>query len=59
MRQQGRTPGLEQMLKRLGYEQQLIREAAERLGEMMEKFSQALGDLQAGRGGDEKGRNGT
>ena len=46
MRQQGRTPGLEQMLKRLGYEQQLIREAAERLGEMMERFSQALGDLQ-------------
>ncbi|MDE0503440.1 MAG: hypothetical protein OXI86_05095 [Candidatus Poribacteria bacterium] len=46
MRQQGRTPGLEQMLKRMGYEQQLIREATERLAEMMEKFSQALGDLQ-------------
>ena len=45
MRQQGRTPGLEQMLKRMGYEQQLIREAAERLSEMMETFSQALGDL--------------
>ena len=46
MRQQGRTPGLEQMLKRMGYEQQLIREATERLSEMMETFSQALGDLQ-------------
>ena len=45
MRQQGRTPGLEQMLKRMGYEQQLIREATERLADMMEKFSQALGDL--------------
>ena len=47
MRQQGRTPGLEQMLKRMGYEQQLIREATERLSDMMEQFSQALGDLQA------------
>ena len=47
MRQQGRTPGLEQMLKRMGYEQQLIREATERLSDMMEKFSQALGGLQA------------
>ena len=47
MRQQGRTPGLEQMLKRMGYEQQLIREATERLSELMEQFSQALGDLQA------------
>ena len=47
MRQQGQTPGLEQMLKRMGYEQQLIREATERLSDMMEKFSQALGDLQA------------
>lgn len=46
MRQQGRTPGLDQMLKRMGYEQQLIREAAERLADMTEKFSQALGDLQ-------------
>ena len=46
MRQQGRTPGMEQMLKRMGYEQQLIREATERLSDMMEKFSQALGDLQ-------------
>ena len=32
-------------MKRMGYEQQLIREATERLAEMMEKFSQALGDL--------------
>lgn len=46
MRKQGQTPGLEQMLKRMGYEQQLIREAAERLGDVMDKFSQALGDLQ-------------
>ena len=46
MRQQGRTPELEQLLNRLAYEQQMIREATERLAEMMEKMSQVLGDLQ-------------
>ncbi len=45
MRRQGRTPALEQMLKKMGYEQQLIREATDRLAQMMEQFSEALGDL--------------
>ncbi|MBI1924421.1 hypothetical protein HYR99_09235, partial [Candidatus Poribacteria bacterium] len=45
MRQQGRTPSNEQFLKRLAYEQQMIREATERLADMMEKLSQVLGDL--------------
>ncbi len=47
MRQQGRTPSNEQLLKRLGYEQQMIREATERLADMMEKLSQVLGDLKS------------
>ena len=45
MRRQGRTPELEQLLNRLAYEQQMIREATERLAEMMEKMSEVLGDL--------------
>lgn len=45
MRRQGRTPELEQLLNRLAYEQQMIREATERFAEMMEKMSQVLGDL--------------
>ena len=45
MRQQGRTPELEQLINRLAYEQQMIREATERLTEMMGKMSQVLGDL--------------
>ena len=45
MRREGQTPGLNQMMKRLAYEQQMIREATERLAEMMEKLSQVLGDL--------------
>ena len=45
MRQQGRTPEMGQLLNRLAYEQQMIREATERLAEMMEKMSQVLGDL--------------
>ena len=44
-RQQGNMPGVEEMMKRMAYEQQLIREATERLSEMMEKLSQVLGDL--------------
>ena len=44
-RRQGDTPGHDDMLKRMAYEQQLIREATERLAEAMERLSQVLGDL--------------
>ncbi len=47
MRRQGRTPSNEQMLKRMAYEQQMIREATERLSDMMERLSEVLGDLNA------------
>ena len=45
MRRQGRTPSNEQMLRRLAYEQQMIREATERVADMMERLSEVLGDL--------------
>ena len=45
MRREGRVPGMDQMMKRMSYEQSLIREATERLAENMEKFSQTLGNL--------------
>lgn len=45
MRQQGRTPEVEQLLDRLAYEQQMIREATERLADMAGRLSQVLGDL--------------
>ena len=45
MRRQGRTPSNDQMLKRMAYEQQMIREATERLADMMERLSEVLGDL--------------
>ncbi len=45
MRQQGRTPSNEQLLRRLAYEQQMIREATERVADMMERMSEVLGDL--------------
>ena len=45
MRQQGRTPSNEQLLRRLAYEQQMIREATERVADMMERLSEVLGDL--------------
>lgn len=45
MRQQGRTPSNEQMLRRMAYEQQMIREATERLSDMMERLSEIIGDL--------------
>ena len=45
MRRQGRTPSNEQLLQRLAYEQQMIREATERVADMMEKLSEVLGDL--------------
>ena len=45
MRRQGQTPSNEQMLQRLAYEQQMIREATERVADMMERLSEVLGDL--------------
>ena len=45
MRRQGRTPSNEQMLQRMAYEQQMIREATERVADMMERLSEVLGDL--------------
>ena len=45
MRQQGRTPSNEQMLRRMAYEQQMIREATERVADMMERLSEVIGDL--------------
>ena len=47
MRGQGRTPSNEQMLKRMAHEQQMIREATERLADMMERMSEVLGDLKS------------
>ena len=46
MREQGRTPGLEQMIQQLADQQQLIREAAERLAERAEQMAQMLGSLE-------------
>ena len=45
MRRQGRTPSNEQLLQRLAYEQQMIRQATERVADMMERLSEVLGDL--------------
>ncbi|MBC8235963.1 hypothetical protein H8E77_40980, partial [bacterium] len=45
MRRQGRTPGMEEMLNRMAYEQSLIREATERLAEKMDKMAEVLGSL--------------
>ena len=46
MREQGRTPGLQQRLERLAGQQQLIREATERLAELVEEAAEMLGSLQ-------------
>ena len=46
MREQGRTPGLEQMMRQLTAQQQLIREATERLAERAEQMAQMLGSLE-------------
>ena len=46
MRQQGQTPGLQQMLQQLAGQQQLIREATERLAEMAEQMAEMLGSLE-------------
>ena len=45
MREQGQTPGFEQMMRQLATQQQLIREATERLAERAEKMAQMLGSL--------------
>ncbi len=45
MRQQGQTPGLQEMLRQLAGQQQLIREATERLAEMAEQMAEMLGSL--------------
>jgi len=45
MRKQGQVPGMEEMLNRMSYEQQLIREATERLAEKLEKLAEVLGSL--------------
>lgn len=46
MREQGRTPGLEQMMNQLAAQQQLIREATERIAERAEQMAQMLGSLE-------------
>ncbi len=46
LREQGRTPGLEQMMQQLADQQQLIREAAERLAERAEQMAEMLGSLE-------------
>lgn len=46
MRQQGQTPGLQQLLRQLAVQQQLIREATERLAEMAEQMAEMLGSLE-------------
>jgi len=45
LRRQGQVPGAEEMMKRMAYEQQLIREATERLAEKLEKLAEVLGSL--------------
>lgn len=45
MREQGRTPGLQQRLERLAGQQQLIREATQRLAELVEEAAEMLGSL--------------
>ena len=45
MRRQGQTPNMQQVLERLAQEQQMIREATERLAKLMGNLSEVLGDL--------------
>ncbi|MCD6508003.1 hypothetical protein J7M22_15455 [Candidatus Poribacteria bacterium] len=45
IRQRGMTPTLERLLKQMALEQQMIREALERLADRMDKLSQVLGSL--------------
>ncbi|MCE2414541.1 hypothetical protein J4G07_11085 [Candidatus Poribacteria bacterium] len=46
MREQGRTPGIEQMMRQLAAQQQLIQEATERIAERAEQMAQVLGSLE-------------
>ncbi len=46
MREQGRTPSLQQRLERIASQQQLIREATERLSKIADEASEILGSLQ-------------
>ena len=46
MREQGQTPGFEQMMRQLAAQQELIREATERLAERAEQMAQMLGSLE-------------
>ena len=46
LREQGRTPGVEQMMRQLAAQQQLIREATERIAERAEQMAQMLGSLE-------------
>ena len=46
MREQGQTPGFEQMMRQLASQQQLIREAAQRLAERAERMAEMLGSLE-------------
>lgn len=45
MRERGQTPGLQQRLDRLASQQQMIREATERLAEIADKAAEMLGSL--------------
>lgn len=45
MREEGRTPSIQQRLERLASQQQLIREATERLAELAENAAEILGNL--------------
>ena len=45
MRERGQTPGLQQRLERIAAQQQLIREATERLAEITENAAEMLGSL--------------
>jgi len=45
-REQGQTPGFEQMMRQLAAQQQRIREATERLAERAEQMAQMLGSLE-------------
>ncbi|MCY3722777.1 MAG: hypothetical protein OXG97_11205 [Candidatus Poribacteria bacterium] len=46
LREQGRTPGVEQMMRQLAAQQQMIREATERIAERAEQMAQMLGSLE-------------
>ena len=48
MREQGQTPGFEQMMRQLAAQQHLIREATERLAERAEQMAQMCGESQRG-----------